>query len=195
MSSTGRKTKRVEHDFYPTPNWCMDRLYEALPLPDGKWLDPAAGDGAFLKNKNVNWTALEIQPKFRQDLEVLAGANNVIIESYLTAQLLPIYNVIITNPPFSLALEFIKRSIELKPKFVIMLLRLNFLGSLERSDYLREHMPDIYVLPNRPSFNGKGKTDSIEYAWFVWSYDKQYGKSSTGNIKLLADTPAKDRKK
>jgi len=194
MSSTGRKTKRMAYDFYPTPKWCMERLYEALPLPDGKWLDPAAGDGAFLKNKNANWTALEIQPKFQQELVSIAGTNNVIIESYLTAQLLPIYNVIITNPPFSLALEFIKRSIELKPKFVIMLLRLNFLGSVERSDYLRDHMPDIYVLPNRPSFNDKGKTDSIEYAWFVWKYDNQYGKSSAGTIKLLANTKLEDRK-
>lgn len=172
----------------------MDRLYEALPLPDGKWLDPAAGDGAFLKNKNANWTALEIQPRFQQDLENLVGANNVIIDNYLDAKLLPIYNVIITNPPFSLALEFIKRSIELKPNFVILLLRLNFLGSVERSDYLREHMPDIYVLPNRPSFNGKGSTDSIEYAWFIWRSDNQYGKSSAGTIKLLANTILEDRK-
>ena len=75
-----------------------------------------------------------------------------------------------------------------------MLLRLNFLGSQERSDYLREHMPDIYVIPNRPSFTG-GKTDSIEYAWFVWSKYNDYGKNSSGKIVILETTPANIRKK
>ena len=193
MSSTGRKSKRVPHDFYPTPTWCMDRLYEALPLPGGKWLDPAAGTGAFIKNRNADWTAVEIQSQYQQDLEKLVGPDNTVIGDYTATKLNTDYSVIITNPPFSLALEFIKHSIELQPEYIIFLLRLNFLGSIERSDYLREHMPDIYVLPNRPSFNKKG-TDSIEYGWFIWQRDKQYGKSGTGDIKLLANTPLKDRK-
>lgn len=42
---------------------------------------------------------------------------------------------------------------------------------------MRSHTPDIYVLPNRPSFSGKG-TDSIEYAWFVWRKENKYGMAS-----------------
>jgi hypothetical protein len=55
-------------------------------------------------------------------------------------------------------------------------------------------MPDIYVIPNRPSFTG-GKTDSIEYAWFVWSKYNDYGKNSSGKIVILETTPANIRKK
>lgn len=41
---------------------------------------------------------------------------------------------------------------------------------------MQRHTPDVYVLPQRPSFTGKG-TDSTSYAWFVWtSAEKTEGK-------------------
>ena len=53
------------------------------------------------------------------------------------------------------------------------LLRINFLGSQKRYDFWQQFPPDgLYVLSKRPSFTGKG-TDSIDYAWFVWSDIKE----------------------
>lgn len=74
--------------------------------------------------------------------------------------------VILTNPPYKLGREFIEKSLAIAP-VVVMLLRLNFLGSQKRAGFHRAHPADIYVLPKRPSFTGKG-TDATEYAWFVW---------------------------
>lgn len=79
--------------------------------------------------------------------------------------------IIFTNPPFNLAMDFIKKAIDdvKEDGLVIMLLRLNFLGSKDRNEWLKDNMPyEIYVHSKRMSFiDGKG-TDSIEYAHFVW---------------------------
>jgi hypothetical protein len=201
MSATKKNSnKRIENDYYPTPSWCVDRLLDVLPIKDGNWLEPAAGDGAIIRAVGAHktfmptWTAVELQDRFKSVLEASVDPSRVHIESFLDAPLSKEYDVVITNPPFSKALEFIKKSIELEPEYVCMLLRLNFMGSGERSDFLRKYTPDIYVIPNRPSFNGKG-TDSIEYAWFVWDRNKDYGSSGSGLIKILKDTDVKIRKK
>ncbi len=50
-----------------------------------------------------------------------------------------------------------------------MLLRLNFLGSISRFEFFKKYMPKyIYVHHKRIAFTDNGKTDSIEYAHFVW---------------------------
>lgn len=201
MSSTKKNSKnRMDNDYYPTPNWCVDRLLEEVNLPVGNWLEPAAGDGAIIRACNARmghiptWTVVELQERFKSDLEALVDPSRVHIGSYMNTGLNSQFEVVITNPPFSKALEFIKKSIDLESKYVCMLLRLNFMGTGERSDFLRKQTPDIYVIPNRPSFNGKG-TDSIEYAWFIWKADNLYGRTGSAKIKILKDTPVNLRKK
>ena len=76
-------------------------------------------------------------------------------------------DLIVTNPPFSLALEFLEKSLR-EAEVVVYLLRLNFLGSQKRKPFWEKNPPShIFVLSKRPSFTGKG-TDATEYAWFVW---------------------------
>ena len=98
------------------------------------------------------------------------------------------FDVVITNPPFSDAEAFLRRSLELADH-VVLLLRLNFLASAKRAELMRERAPDVYVLPNRPSFDGKG-TDSIEYAWFHWPARRR----RSGRIQVLPCTPASERR-
>lgn len=74
---------------------------------------------------------------------------------------------------------------------VVALERLNFLEGEARNAWLREQAPDVYVLPNRPSFTGDG-TDSIAYAWFVWPAG-QHDRTS-GRLEILPSTPAAERR-
>lgn len=205
MSSTKRKKKGPAFDYYPTPKWCVTRLLEKVNFrtSNSHWLEPAVGDCSIIDAVNEyceiknqpkpNWSGLEIQPGFEEAIKQ-RSINYQIGDFFNRSLNLGNPNIVITNPPFSSALEFIKRAIELQPEYVCMLLRLNFLGSEERSSYLREHTPDIYVIPNRPSFNG-GKTDSIEYAWLVWSSRNNYGLNQNGSMCILNSTNKNERKK
>jgi len=83
---------------------------------------------------------------------------------------LPRFAVAITNPPFALAMGVIKATLELLPPtgYLALLLRLNFMGSEERSAFMRAQPPQrLYVHSKRISFIG-GAMDSVEYAHFVW---------------------------
>lgn len=95
------------------------------------------------------------------------------------------YDVLITNPPFHLAEDFVKTGWK-RARFTVLLLRLNYIGTDKRYQWMHDNMPSMMVLPNRPSFNDDGKTDSIEYAWMVWDADNP---SPVGTVRLLATTP------
>lgn len=201
MSSTSRGGKRSDADNYATPAWCVRRLLEAVELPGGAWLEPAAGDGVIIKTaqscrSDVTWGAVEIRPECKDLLVPLLG-RRFLIDNFLTAPLSEHYAVTITNPPFRLAYDFLQRMRTISD-WTVLLLRLNFLGGDARSMFMREHVPDVYVLPNRPSFRspdavpgqGKWQTDSIEYAWMVWRQEPR----SSGIVCILATTPLAERR-
>lgn len=83
-------------------------------------------------------------------------------------------DIIITNPPFGLALPIIKHSLSIVKAggFVVMLQRLNFFGSKARKPFWDStmcqshyvHHERLGFIPGRPS-----ETDSIEYAHYVWA--------------------------
>lgn len=207
MSSTNRGGQRSDADNYPTPAWCVRRLLEVCPLPPGRWLEPAAGEGAIIKAVNekclgITWTALDIRNCGTATLDAVNGSSSAAFHhvedvvdflcwepDWESSPARKRFDVCITNPPYSQAGDFIRRSLELAD-VVVMLLRLNFLGSESRADFWRAHPPDVFVLPNRPAFIN-GKTDSCEYAWFVWRSGEQ---RSAGSIRVLATTPKDERR-
>lgn len=86
------------------------------------------------------------------------------------------YDVSITNPPFNIALDVIQKSLKEVRRwgFVIMLLRLNFFGSQERSSWFKQQIPLLcYVHSKRMKFTNTGGTDSIEYMHAVWRVGDQ----------------------
>lgn len=92
----------------------------------------------------------------------------------LTREFLPVENrpcMIITNPPFALAQEFVEWGLAnvAAGGRVAYLLRLNFKGSAARFHLFRDNPPyREYVHHARPSFLPGGETDSIEYAHMIW---------------------------
>jgi hypothetical protein len=189
VSSTKRGGQRSEADDYPTPAWATHRALEAIPglPPAGFWMDPCAGEGAIIRASQVllpsiHWTAVELRQGAEAELRATGAEYR--IADFLSPSCWPSpVDVVFTNPPFRLALPFIEKSLTIA-KVVVMLLRINFLGSNKRAEWLRENMPDVYVLPNRPSFTGKG-TDSPEYGWFVWVSGRP---SRSGQLRMLNTT-------
>ena len=200
MSATGRSDVREPNDFYATPAWCVDRLLDRLWFPcDRGWLEPAAGHGAVNLAvdawrarkglKRVGWKQYELQSEFNDVLREQGHQRCVGISflDFAFTNKWPIYDVVITNPPYSLAQEFVERCLPLAYN-VVMLLRLGFLATEKRSQLMREHPPAVYVLPNRPSFTGGG-TDASDYAWFVWGES-----GNAGRFEILSSTSSENRK-
>lgn len=193
MSATGRGERGGGGaDFFPTPAWCVDWLLRAVDLPGGWWLEPSAGEGAIIRAVNarradVAWTAIEIREEAMPLLTraVAAGGRTGLTDrdDFLTAATryahVHRHDVVCGNPPYAEAAEHVARALSCAP-IVAMLLRLNFLGSQKRRDFWRRHPADVYVLSERPSFDGDG-TDATEYAWFVWG---QCG-AGPGRVRVL----------
>ncbi len=207
MSAKGRgEHSGGLHDNYPTPAWCVDRLLERVWLPtSGWWLEPSAGDGAIVRRVRARMETspriqvVEVRAECEAALRDAIGDRGVVhIGDFLVHE--PSHwwsfggiDVVIGNPPYALAEKFVRRSLMIAP-WVVFLLRLNFLAGDKRAGLdglYAERVPDVYVLPNRPSFAGNGKTDATEYAWFVWGPEKR----TTGRLEVLATTPIQERKK
>lgn len=143
---------RRKNDSYFTPEYTINSLLNFLSIPhETSFLEPCFGNGSIYNKINC-------QKKYFA--EVASGID------YLQKDFIDI-DLIITNPPFSLAQEFLEKSLS-EAKTVCYLLRLNFLESQKRYTWWQDKTPDkLLVLSKRPSFTGKG-TDSQAYAWFVW---------------------------
>ena len=173
-------------------------------------MEPCAGDGAIISLvPDVDWFAFDIRPETRLALEALnpmyVGIGDALQVSW------PQVDVMLTNPPFNLAVEFITKGLAVADH-TVCLLRLNFLGGAERCEWLQRTRPDVWVLPQRPSFANKCRggcklllppdvfqcpcgakatpqTDSTEYAWFHWHAQ------SSGIIRVLNLTPLEERRR
>jgi hypothetical protein len=157
MSSTNRGSVRPESDYYGTPEGAFRPLLHLLPHDRVYW-DPACGDWRLIR-----WMEDAGLTAYGSDIEPKEMGTHTI--DFLTDDTRR--EIIITNPPFSLAQEFVQHAMDHAPE-VLMLLRLNFLGSIKRREWLRTHEPSaLFVVTPRPSFTGGG-TDSCEYAWFYW---------------------------
>ena len=185
MSSTNRtKAREVSIDYYVTPIPAISTFLEELhkdsrdinfdfakPLTI---LDPCAGGDpnhpmsypeALQKwtdknNLDAHITTLDI----RQDS---LASNKISYFDYQT----DLHNIIITNPPFNIALKIIQKALVdvVDGGLVIMLLRLNFFGSQERKEWLQQNMPiHCYVHSKRMRFMEGKSGDSIEYMHAIW---------------------------
>lgn len=157
MSSTNRGYDRHKADYYVTPSYVVNEFLEEFNKKEkieGLVLDPCCGGSEkddptylkVLKEKGYNIVGLDI----REDSKADKIVNFLEDFEYGKSP-----NVIISNPPFYLAKEFIEKSqsIVKNKGFVIMLLRLNFFGSKGRRDFFENNMPKYcFIHHKRISF-------------------------------------------
>lgn len=77
------------------------------------------------------------------------------------------FDMIITNPPYSLKDEFIKKCYEYKKPFAL-LLPITSLEGIERGKMFRNKGVEVLVLDKRIDFNGKGK-NWYNTSWFCYN--------------------------
>lgn len=151
--------KRVESDFYPTPPEATQALLNFLKLPEGQTIwEPACGEGHMVEVMQKN------------NLHVI-GTDIQMGVDFLEAEAPDGVDWIITNPPFSLAEQFIRKRAEHGVPFA-MLLKSQYWHAARRVA-LFSTIPPAYVLPLtwRPDFmfkqRGKG-SPLMDVNWCVW---------------------------
>jgi hypothetical protein len=156
-------------DLYETPDVAVHALLRVEKLPHRIW-EPACGPGRIVK--------------------VLRGAGHEVIAGDLVDYGCPMSfkgidflmetrtphnaEMILTNPPYKLAGEFVAKALDLCPR-VIMLLRLAFMESERRRPILDNgHLARVHVfrkrLPmmHRAGWEGRKANSGMAFAWFVW---------------------------
>ena len=151
---------RPSTDFYPTPEIVTIALLEYLNIPKGSTIsEPACGDGRMAEvMKSMGYNVIS------SDLNDMGYGTTGI--DYLTAS--PVEcDWIITNPPFKISVDFIKKSIENGKPFAL-LLKSQYWHSKGRMKLFNDFKPKI-VLPLtwRPDFLHKG-APTMECLWTVW---------------------------
>lgn len=161
----------VENENYPTPEAAVRALLEKIDFKaDDTFLEPCRGD---VVDEDGNllpciYNLVDLPEERKEWAEIRHGREFLDMDFNGRK-----FDVIITNPPFSLSCEFLTKCMDLLAPggTVIFLQRVNWLGSKKRFRFWQEvTFPDkTPILIPRPKFNkAKKGTDSCEYCWYIW---------------------------
>lgn len=170
---------RVENDFYATNPVAVGKLLAKYDFNGTTMLEPCVGMGhiaytvsaIYHHSKNIEVTALDIVDR---------GYPDTIVQNFLTWETDKKFEMIISNPPYSLGKEFIEKGMELLTENgqMAMFLKIQFLEGAKRKELFEKYPPKyIYVFRNRMATfnngepldpNGKKWATTMCHAWFVW---------------------------
>lgn len=164
MSKSPKKAPRRANDYYPTPTDAIQPLLDLIQFETIKsgmlFAEPCRG---------VAQSIYSFLPEGSEYCELSEG------KDYFKSEWQVPPDCIITNPPFSLAKEFLEKSLK-EADVCIYLLRLGFLESVKRKEFHQANPVDhLVVLSKRPSFTGDGKTDGTGYAWYIYDPKNRLG--------------------
>ena len=167
------------NDLYETPEVATLALLAVEPLPP-MILEPAYDSGAISK------VLRRAGQKVLENDIVDYGLGQDSVQDFLDFKPAPATEIdaIVTNPPYRLAQQFVRRALTLCPR-VFMLLRLTFYESERRKDVLDDAgLIRVHVFRNRlpmmhrDGWTGNRISNPTAFAWFVWE------RGYTGNAKL-----------
>jgi len=162
FSANNARGQRKKSDFYETPYSMTSHLLEVEDFNKSLTVcEPACGDGAIVKILEKKWdnvVAYDIEKNF------LWETGN--------------YDYIITNPPFSLAYEFVQKAKQIATEKFAFLLPLSYLHGKKRYDniYMDKQygLKKVYVFTRYPMLgeslreDGKYNTGMMVYAWYIF---------------------------
>lgn len=163
QSIIGDGKNRKADDFYPTPPYATQALLDKEIFNGSIW-EPACGQG--------HMSQILISNGYQVDSSDLIDRNYGIQLDFLSSN--KTYNNIITNPPFSLGLEFVLKAKQCANEKIAMLLKTQFLEGVSRYDMFQDTifpLKCLYQFSKRLTFNQKSG-GMLSFAWFVW--DKHY---------------------
>ena len=167
-SSNHTTDERAEHDYYATDPQAVEMLLALETFAPVIW-EPACGEGHISKVLAAH--GYEV---ISTDL-IYRGFGEPEPMDFLTETFPDFEGDIITNPPYSAGLEFVKRALEtVRPGGkVAMFLKVQFLEGKRRGELFSKTPPrTVYISRSRLACAKNGDfthTESaIAYAWYVW---------------------------
>ena len=157
------------NDLYETPECATRALLHIERLPRRIW-EPAAGRGAIVRVLRAHGHEVVASDLIDYGEQTHFSRRDFLLEHKAPQGC----ECILTNPPFSLAEQFVAHALDLCPR-VIMLLRLAFLeserrsrildtGTLARVHIFRRRLP----MRHRDGWQGPKASSAMAFAWFIW---------------------------
>lgn len=177
-----RKESRASADYYPTPPSGTRALLTVERFHGTIW-EPACGAGHMSKVlEEAGYTVMSSDLVDRGYGE--AGVD--FLCDSIRSRRVP--NVV-TNPPYIVALPFVRRALEVATSKVAMLLRLSWLEGVERGKLFREHPPSrVWVFSKRLTIQ-RSECDihrdaggMVAFCWMVWDKADTSGETRLGWI-------------
>lgn len=155
----GNKIRKDRHpqDYYPTPPKATHILIEHHSLHQHIW-EPACGEGHI--------SEILIQKGHRvKATDICTGVDIFDVQTLY-------HGDIVTNPPYSLALEFVEKCLDLTNSNVIMLLPLGFMTSAKRRELMQSgYLHKIIIIMDRLKIETHYGTitSQFNHAWYVFN--------------------------
>ena len=161
--------ERATNDYYATDPKAVEMLLEMETFAPVIW-EPACGEGHISKVLQAHGHEV-----ISTDL-IYRGFGDPEPLNFLEETLDNFEGDIITNPPYSSGLDFVKRALEsVRPGGkVAMFLKVQFLEGQKRGEFFKQTPPrTVYISRSRLSCAKNGDfarfpDSAIAYAWYVW---------------------------
>lgn len=167
-SSNHALENREAFDYYATDPKAVEMLLELEQFAPVIW-EPACGEGHISKVLQAH--GYEV---ISTDL-VYRGFGDPEPLDFLKETLDGFEGDIITNPPYSVGVEFVQRALEsIRPGGkVAMFLKVQFLEGQKRGAFFKDPPRTVYISRSRLSCAKNGDFErfpdsAIAYAWYVW---------------------------
>ena len=167
-SSNHTPDERAQFDYYATDPQAVEMLLTLEPFAPVIW-EPACGEGHISKVLAAH--GYEV---ISTDL-IYRGFGDPDPMDFLTETFPDFEGDIVTNPPYSAGLEFVKRALEtVRPGGkVAMFLKVQFLEGKRRGELFSKTPPrTVYISRSRLACAKNGDFThterAIAYAWYVW---------------------------
>ena len=172
ITTTKVMRPRDPNDYYPTPITTVEAALALLP-PTFKpvdILDPGAGDGVWGRAAREKWPYANITGVEVRHVEPPEEYDTWQQEDFRMVVARPTFDLVMGNPPYKHAEEFVRLSLQCLDAdgYLLFLLRLAFLEGQKRGRDLWRRLPPkaVHVCSARPSFTQDKRTDATAYGIF-----------------------------
>lgn len=187
-SSAHSVEERENNDFYATDPKAGYDLCNKLEKLDNVIIDNSVGEGHLLKefvNKGFKLIGYDIV-----DRNKIIELDKFVLKDFLELETIEEKDFsIVMNPPYSKALEFVQKSLDLQREGgkVCAFLKIQFLEGKKRRLFFKDNPPvRVWVSSSRIQCVKNGNFDKVKeekqssavcYAWFIW--EKGYKRETT----------------